>query len=156
MSVPVGDAVAIRVTRPIARRMGQNSQQYLYIYIYMSASRCLCLFAAPTSHLSTPPSLHCTSLSACRYICTRGWCATYIVLDHCGAHISTSSSNVIKQELTHQARDQARLCGRPTTPGIEMPLVLICSPSLWLTNLHRVCVMVPVIAQVKTVEDITG
>ena len=29
MSVPVGDAVAIRVTWPIARRTGQNSQQWL-------------------------------------------------------------------------------------------------------------------------------
>ena len=28
LSVPVGDAVAIRVKRPIARRMGQNSQQW--------------------------------------------------------------------------------------------------------------------------------
>ena len=68
-----------------------------------SSPACLTLISAclpcPLLRLSAPPSLHCTSLSACCCICTRGWCATDVLLDQCGAHVSTNPGKVIKQEI---------------------------------------------------------
>ena len=62
-----------------------------------TVSACL---SCPLLRLSAPPSLHCTSLSACRGICTRGWCAKNVLLEQCGECISTSPGKVIKQEIT--------------------------------------------------------
>ena len=36
----------------------------------------------------------------CIYI--QGWCATDVLLDQCGVHISTSPGKVIKQEIMHR------------------------------------------------------
>ena len=82
------------------------------------------LLSPPVCRAHCSTSLLCTSLSACCCSCTRGWCATDVLLDQCVAHISMSPGKVIKQEI------------------MQRPLVLTCSPSFWLTNLHRVFVCV--------------